>query len=79
MLFEEITWEQFAEIRAKDAAKESFNNGLETGRQLGIEQGVTEVIKNMLENGISEAEIIRLTKCDKNIIEQARNILERAD
>lgn len=79
MLFEEITWEQFAEIRAKDAAKESFNNGLETGRQLGIEQGVTEVIKNMLENGISEAEIIRLTKCDKNMVEQARNILERAD
>lgn len=79
MLFEEITWEQFAEIRAKDAAKESFNNGLEAGLQLGIEQGVTEVIKNMLENGINEAEIIRLTKCDKNMIEQARNLIERTD
>lgn len=49
MLFKEITSEEFAEIRAREAAEEYYKKGHEDGIEQGIEQG----LERGLEQGIA--------------------------
>ncbi|MEY8295475.1 MAG: hypothetical protein ACLRJC_02270 [Emergencia timonensis] len=52
MLFNEITSEEFAEIRANEAAKEFYEKGIEKG----IEKGAASLIETCKELGLSRAE-----------------------
>lgn len=51
MLFQEITWEEFAELRAKEAAEDSFAQGLQ--------MGIHALIQDNLEEKVSHERIIQ--------------------
>ncbi len=57
MLYDDITREEFLEIRAEEAREEGFAKGLAEGRakglELGIEQGIEKGIEQGLEQGIA--------------------------
>ena len=55
MLFKEITSEEFAEIRAKEAAEEYYNKG----RSEGIELGITNLIAAYREFHLSDDQILK--------------------
>ena len=61
MLLQEITWEEFAELRAKEAADDSFKEGFQTGRKeghaSGIRQGIFAFVLDNREEGVSEDRI----------------------
>lgn len=58
MLFNEITNEEFAEIRAEEAAKEFYDKGVEKGIEKGIEKGVAALIETCKELGLSQEEAL---------------------
>lgn len=72
MLFEEITWEQFAELRAKEAADEAAKDSFIKG----IEQEKQTIIKNMLRKGIADSDIIELTSCNQALVDEIRNAIK---
>ena len=57
MLYDDITREEFLEIRAEEAREEGFAKGLAEGRakelELGIEQGIEKGIEQGVEQGIA--------------------------
>ena len=53
-LYDDITREEFLEIRAEEAREEGFAKGLEEGRAVGIEQGIERGIEQGLERGIEQ-------------------------
>ena len=63
MLYDDITREEFLEIRAEEAREEGFAKGLEKGRAVGMEQGLERgsgaVIADYLEDGKDKAEIMK--------------------
>ena len=52
MLFKEITVEEFAEIRAREAAKDAYDEGEKSGIKLGAAQKEREIAKNFKTSGI---------------------------
>lgn len=75
MLFQEITWEEFAELRAKEAAEDSFEEGLKQGVQLG---GIRTLIQDNLEEKVSHERIIeKLMKRFSLVREDAEKYLNQ--
>lgn len=66
MLYDDITREEFLEIRAEEAREEGFAKGLAEGRakglelgiEQGLEQGIAVLIEDNLDEGKSKGEII---------------------
>ena len=52
MLFKEITVEEFAEIRAREAAKDAYEEGVAKGEKSGAAQEKREIAKNFKASGI---------------------------
>ena len=65
MLFNEITVEEFAEIRAREAYEDGEKSGYNIGEAAGLEKGVAqekrEIARNMKEKRIPNAEIAEMT------------------
>lgn len=71
MLFQEITWEEFAELRAKEAAEDSFEQGLQLG-------GIRTLIQDNLEEKVSHERIIeKLMKRFSLVREDAEKYLNQ--
>ena len=56
MLFKEITVEEFAEIRAREAAKDAYEEGVAKGEKSGHKRGFTEGEKSGIELGAAQKE-----------------------
>ena len=61
MLFHEITVEEFAEIRAREAYADGEKAGREEGRSEGAAQKEREIAKSMKDKGLKIAMIDELT------------------
>ena len=61
MLFHEITVEEFAEIRAREAYADGEKAGREEGRSEGAAQKEREIAKSMKDKGLEIAMIAELT------------------
>ena len=61
MLFEEITVEEFAEIRAREAYADGEKAGRAEGRSEGAAQEKREIAKSMKAKGLEFAMIAELT------------------
>ena len=65
MLFNEITVEEFAEIRAREAYEDGEKSGYNIGEAAGLEKGVAqekrEIARNMKEKRIPNDEIAEMT------------------
>lgn len=53
MLYDDITREEFLEIRAEEAREEGFAEGRAKGLELGIEQGIEKGLEQGVEQGIA--------------------------
>ncbi len=56
MLFKEITVEEFAEIRAREAAKDAYDAGVAEGQKSGIKLGFTKGEKSGIQRGAAQKE-----------------------
>ena len=65
MLFKEITAEEFADIRAKEAYEDGEQAGLAKGRTQGRSEGEAmkqrEIAKNMLQESMPKSVIAKIT------------------
>ena len=52
-----------------------FRTLYEEGVEDGIEQGLRITIRNMLARGMSDEDIITIAECDKELIDQVREII----
>lgn len=82
MLFRELTMEEFAEIRAREAYGKGEQAGLERGRTEGLERGAAqekhEIAREMLLGGMPLATISQFTKLPPEEIETLKNKGESA-
>ena len=61
MLFKEITAEEFADIRAKEAYEDGEQDGLAKGRSEGEALKQREIAKNMLQESMPKSVIAKIT------------------
>ena len=65
MLFKEITAEEFADIRAKEAYEDGEQAGLKKGETIGLQKGEAmkqrEIAKNMLQESMPKSVIAKIT------------------
>ena len=64
MLFKEITMEEFAEIRAREAYGDGVQKGLEAGRKEGLEalrKGQYEIARKLKARGAEVSDIAEIT------------------
>lgn len=71
MLFEEITWEQVAELRAKEAAEKSFAEGLSKGMSEGLSKGISALIETCRDLGLSKEATSARLKNQFNLTEES--------
>ena len=74
MIFDEITQEEFADIRANEAAEEAFKKGEAQGLKRGEAQGEVkktfEIARMMIEEGLPSEMIAKVTGLSKEEIEK---------
>ena len=60
---------------------EERETGIRVGRESGIQEGIEEktrtIVTNMLERGMSDADIMSLVECSQKLIDEVRNDLNR--
>ena len=63
-------------VVAEKLEKIGIEKGIQEGRRQGIHQNMLQVICNMLRKNRSEAEILELTECSREVLEEARRLLQ---
>ena len=63
-------------VVAEKLERIGIEKGMQEGRQQGIHQNMLRVICNMLRKNRSEAEILELTECSREVLEEARALLQ---
>lgn len=70
MLFNEITVEEFAEIRAREAYEDGEKAGYYEGEAAGAAKEKREIAKNLKVLGVGTAEIIKATGLSAEEVEE---------
>ena len=65
-----------AEKLEKIGIEKGMQEGRRQGMQEGIHQNMLQVICNMLRKNRSEEEILELTECSREVLEEARALLQ---
>ena len=73
---EKIGIEKGMQEGRRQGMQEGRRQGMQEGRQQGIHQNMLQVICNMLRKNRSEAEILELTECSREVLEEARRLLQ---
>lgn len=72
--------EKLEKIGIEKGIQEGRRQGMQGGRRQGMQEGVhqnmLQVICNMLRKNRSEAEILELTECSREVLEEARRLLQ---
>ena len=63
-------------VVAEKLERIGIEKGMQEGRQQGIHQTMLQVICNMLRKNRSEEEILELTECSREVLEEARALLQ---
>ena len=60
----------------QEGRRQGMQEGRLRGMQEGIHQNMLQVICNMLRKNRSEEEILELTECSREVLEEARRLLQ---
>lgn len=71
---DENAWKKY---EREEARKEGLAAGREEGMALGRTEGRTEIIRNMLDQKISEKDIIQLSGCSREELEEAKRKIKK--
>ena len=71
-----VVAEKLERIGIEKGMQEGRRRGMQEGRQQGIHQSMLQVICNMLRKNRSEEEILELTECSREVLEEARALLQ---
>lgn len=52
--------------------KEGHESGLKEGHESGVKDGIQFVVENMIKEGVEDKDIIRFTKCSRELLEKVR-------
>ena len=63
-------------VVAEKLEKIGIEKGMQEGRRQGMHQNMLQVICNMLRKNRSEEEILELTECSREVLEEARRLLQ---
>lgn len=61
----------------EEGRQEGYQAGISAGENIGFTEAQTQIVKNMLARGMSEEEIIALTECTHEFIEQLHENVSR--
>ena len=68
--------EKLEKIGIEKGMQEGRRRGIQEGHRQGMHQNMLQVICNMLRKNRSEAEILELTECSREVLEEARRLLQ---
>ena len=72
--------EKLEKVGIEKGMQEGRRQGMQEGRPQGMQEGVhqnmLQVICNMLRKNRSEEEILELTECSREVLEEARRLLQ---
>ena len=57
----------------EDIRQEGIDIGIEKGMEKGMEKGVEQIVRNMLQKGLTDENIIALTECSQQTLEKVRS------
>ena len=71
-----VVAEKLEKIGIEKGMQEGRRRGMQEGRRQGMHQNMLQVICNMLRKNRSEAEVLALTECSREVLEEARRLLQ---
>ena len=61
----------------EEGRQEGYQAGISAGENIGFTEAQTQIVKNMLARGMSDEEIIALTECTREFVEQLHENVSR--